>query len=88
LKFKEEKKTELISALEKVRKDLYKNQPIFSEENFRVKQKIQNFKNLNNENNNKYIRDNYWTENKMFDSKENKNNFFVKFFFVKLNRKY
>jgi hypothetical protein len=85
LNFKEEKKSNLISALEKVKKDLYKNQPIFSEENFSVKQKIQNLKNLNNENNNKFIRENYWTENKIFDRKKKIN--FFKIIYLKIIRK-
>ena len=67
------KKNELRSALDQVRKDLNADQPEFTEENFKIRQKVQNYRNLNNEKDNKFIRDNYWTDTKGYDS-----NFLIK----------
>merc|ERR1712032_796028 len=71
LKDKDDKKVELKSALDQVKKDLRANGPEFTEENFRVKEKLQNYKNFNIEKENGIIRNNYWSDynNKDFDKK-------------------
>ena len=75
LKSKEDKKNELKSALEQVKLDLITKEPEFTEENFKVRQKVQNFRNLNFEKDNKYISENLWSSTKGFESK-----FFFEFF--------
>jgi len=71
VKDKEDKKIELKSALEQVKKDLNMNGPEFTEENFKVRQKIQNFENNNKEKDNGIIRNNYWSSTKAYDVSKN-----------------
>lgn len=74
--YKEKRKEQLTEALDKVTKDLNKDQPIFSEENFTLRSKFQNYMNWNKEKNNNYIKNNFWTDAKGFDS-----NFFNIFYY-------
>lgn len=77
---KEERKNELKSALEQVKKDLVADQPEFTEENFRVRQKVQNYRNYNEENHNKYVQDNFWVDAK--DGKYDSIIFYLRIFCI------
>lgn len=69
LESKRLKKLDLGSALDKIREDLMNESPVFTEENFKIPQKIQNKRNHNTEIDNEFINDSYLPKIKRLNSK-------------------
>ena len=67
---KSQKSAQIAQTIDNMQNDIrYKQGPVFTEENFTVKTKIQNYANLNRESTNDFIRNSYYYEARGKESK-------------------